>query len=127
MAETRRKFDRDFKEGAVRSARLPDQLQVRLMDRDDEPVVGLPALPFDLPPLIQRGGRPGALVPAPHAGGHPGEGAELIDDQQPGRERAGPGGPLADGDVTPRAVYDKSPNDLASSARRLVIEATYVL
>jgi len=26
-----------------------------------------------------------------------------------------------------RAVYDKSPNDLASSARRLVIEATYVL
>jgi hypothetical protein len=97
------------------------------MDRDDEPVVGLPALPFDLPPLIQRGGRPGALVPAPHAGGHPGEGAELIDDQQPGRERAGPGGPLADGDVTPRAVYDKSPNDLASSARRLVIEATYVL
>jgi hypothetical protein len=33
----------------------------------------------------------------------------------------------ANNEVLARAVYDKSPNDLASSARRLVIEATYVL
>ena len=35
------------------------------------------------------------------AGGHPGEGAELVDDQHPLRERAGPGGVAADGDVDP--------------------------
>jgi len=40
--------------------------------------------------------------PAVHPSGHPGEGAELIDDQQPNRKRAGPRESFADGDVDAR-------------------------
>jgi hypothetical protein len=46
------------------------------------------------------------LVQAPHAGGHSGEGAELVDGQRPLWERAGPGGPPADGDADPRSVSE---------------------
>ncbi len=80
---------------------VPEPAQVRLVHRDHEAVPGLPALPFDLPPLVQRGRRPGPVAAAVEALGHRGEGAELIDHQQPGRERGRPRGPGADRDVDP--------------------------
>jgi hypothetical protein len=46
-------------------------------------------------------------------------------------DRTGPASPAPDrpdgSDQHPRAILDKSPNRLVSSARRLVIEATYSL
>ncbi len=54
-----------------------------------QPVSGHPALPFDLPALIQGGQRPAARGAVVGAGGHPGEGAEFIDDQHPLRDAPG--------------------------------------
>ena len=61
----------------------------------------LAALPFDLPPLVQRRCRPGLAGPPPNPGGHAGEGAELIDDLSPLGERGGPRRASADRDVDP--------------------------
>jgi hypothetical protein len=41
---------------------VPEPAQVRLVDRDDEAVARLAALPFDLPPLVQGGRGAGAVV-----------------------------------------------------------------
>jgi hypothetical protein len=53
------------------------------VDRDQHPVAGLASLPFELPPLVQGRRRAGAPSTAVGAGGHPGERAELVDDQHP--------------------------------------------
>ena len=80
---------------------VAEPAQVGLVHRHDQPVPGLAALPFDLPPLVQRGRLALPVAALVHPRGHRGEGAELIDDQQPLREQARPGGVRADGDVDP--------------------------
>jgi hypothetical protein len=72
------------------------------------------ALSFDLPPPIQHsichrrssGDGPMLLYQRRMRAAIRGKGAELVDDQRPLRERAGPGGPPADGNADPRSASE---------------------
>ena len=58
-------------------------------------------------------------LPAPHPGGHPRERAELVNDQQPLRERGGPGGAVPTAMLTP-SMDRKNSSSAHSMASMLV-------